>query len=104
MECDESSRHGSRRLGSGLDMPDETRNGSGTRHPAQTSAAGRQWPDARQVAAGIRRDDAANVEEGKHSISLIFHDRNENMRLVGMVQPRRENDLLEPPPWQSVRI
>ena len=25
----------------------------------------------------------ANVEEGKQSISLIFHDRNEAMRLVG---------------------
>ena len=35
----------------------------------------------------------ANVEEGKHSISLIFHDRNESMRLVGEQEPIRENDV-----------
>jgi len=39
----------------------------------------------------------ANVEEGKHSISLIFNDRNEDMRLVGMLQPLRENDLPQDP-------
>jgi hypothetical protein len=35
----------------------------------------------------------ANVEEGKHSISLIFNDRNDDMRLVGELQPLRENDV-----------
>jgi len=35
----------------------------------------------------------ANVEEGKHSISLIFHDRNESMRLVGEQEPIRDNDV-----------
>lgn len=35
----------------------------------------------------------ANVEEGKKSISLIFHDRNEDMRLVGVLQPLRANDV-----------
>jgi hypothetical protein len=35
----------------------------------------------------------ANVEEGKQSISLIFHDRNEDMRLVGELQPLRDNDV-----------
>ena len=35
----------------------------------------------------------ANVEEGKHSISLIFHDRNESMRLVGEQAPIRDNDV-----------
>ena len=39
----------------------------------------------------------ANVAEGKHSISLIFDDRNESMRLVGMQQPLRENDLPQDP-------
>ena len=34
-----------------------------------------------------------NVEEGKKSISLIFNDRNEDMRLVGSLQPLRSNDL-----------
>jgi hypothetical protein len=33
-----------------------------------------------------------NVEEGKRSISLIFHDRNKSMRLVGTLQPLRAND------------
>jgi hypothetical protein len=33
-----------------------------------------------------------NVEEGKKSISLIFNDRNKDMRLVGMLQPLRSND------------
>ncbi len=34
----------------------------------------------------------ANVEEGKHSISLIFNDKNRDMRLVGTREPLREND------------
>jgi hypothetical protein len=34
-----------------------------------------------------------NVEEGKKSISLIFNDRNEDMRLVGTLQPLRANDV-----------
>lgn len=34
----------------------------------------------------------ANVEEGKHSISLIFDDRNDSMRLIGDQQPIRDND------------
>jgi hypothetical protein len=33
-----------------------------------------------------------NVEQGKHSISLIFNDRNKDMRLVGTVGPLQEND------------
>jgi hypothetical protein len=35
----------------------------------------------------------ANVEEGKKSISLVFNDRNEDMRLVGVLQPLRANDV-----------
>jgi hypothetical protein len=35
----------------------------------------------------------ANVEEGKKSISLIFNDRNEDMRLVGVNAPLRANDV-----------
>jgi hypothetical protein len=35
----------------------------------------------------------ANVEEGKKSISLVFDDRNEAMRLVGVLQPLRSNDV-----------
>ena len=34
----------------------------------------------------------ANVEEGKHSISLIFDDRNDSMRLIGDQEPLRDND------------
>jgi hypothetical protein len=33
-----------------------------------------------------------NVEQGKHSISLIFNDKNKDMRLVGTVGPLRESD------------
>ncbi|MBD2514774.1 hypothetical protein H6G93_07080 [Nostoc sp. FACHB-973] len=33
-----------------------------------------------------------NVEQGKHSISLIFNDKNKDMRLVGTLEPLREND------------
>jgi hypothetical protein len=39
----------------------------------------------------------SNVAEGKHSISLIFNDRNESMRLVGMLQPLRDNDVPQDP-------
>lgn len=39
----------------------------------------------------------ANVEEGKQSISLIFNDRNEDMRLVGVLDPLRSNDV--PQDW-----
>ena len=35
----------------------------------------------------------ANVEEGKSSISLVFNDRNDDMRLVGVLQPLRANDV-----------
>lgn len=35
----------------------------------------------------------ANVEEGKRSISLIFNDRNDDMRLVGTFEPLRDNDV-----------
>jgi hypothetical protein len=35
---------------------------------------------------------AANVPEGNHSISLIFNDKNRDMRLVGTVGPLRESD------------
>src|SRR5262245_31453008 len=33
-----------------------------------------------------------NVEEGKRSISLVFNDRNKDMRLVGTFGPLHEND------------
>src|SRR3954447_26726915 len=33
-----------------------------------------------------------NVEEGKQSISLVFNDQNDDMRLVGTFGPLREND------------
>jgi hypothetical protein len=36
---------------------------------------------------------ADNVEEGKKSISLIFHDSNDDMRLVGTLDPLRANDV-----------
>ena len=39
----------------------------------------------------------ANVEEGKHSISLIFDDRNDSMRLVGELEPIRDNDVPQDP-------
>jgi hypothetical protein len=70
-------------------------------------------PDAQQVQAAQRTSDLmlatlfaallqefaettpANVEEGKKSISLIFHDRNDHMRLVGELQPLRSNDVPE---------
>ncbi len=38
-----------------------------------------------------------NVEEGKHSISLIFNDKNTNMRLVGALRPLSNNDLPQDP-------
>lgn len=34
-----------------------------------------------------------NVEQGKRSISLIFADCNTSMRLVGTLEPLRENDV-----------
>src|SRR5262245_2569373 len=34
-----------------------------------------------------------NVEEGKRSISLVFNDKNTNMRLVGTNEPLRDNDV-----------
>lgn len=34
-----------------------------------------------------------NVAEGKKSISLIFNDRNKDMRLVGVLNPLRINDV-----------
>lgn len=34
----------------------------------------------------------ANVEEGKRSISLVFSDSHSNFRLVGRLDPLREND------------
>lgn len=33
-----------------------------------------------------------NVEQGKHSISLIFNDLNRDMRLVGTIGPLQESD------------
>ena len=33
-----------------------------------------------------------NVEQGKHSISLIFNDQNKDMRLVGTLDPLRKSD------------
>ena len=39
----------------------------------------------------------ANVEEGKKSISLIFDDRNDSMRLVGTLDPLRANDVPQDP-------
>jgi hypothetical protein len=33
-----------------------------------------------------------NVEQGKHSISLIFNDKNDDMRLVGTVGPLNKDD------------
>jgi hypothetical protein len=38
-----------------------------------------------------------NVEEGKKSISLIFNDHNQDMRLVGTQQPLRPNDVPQDP-------
>ena len=34
-----------------------------------------------------------NVEQGKKSISLIFNDKNKDMRLVGMLNPLKNNDF-----------
>jgi hypothetical protein len=36
---------------------------------------------------------AANVAEGSTSIGLIFNDRNDDMRLVGTLDPLSDNDL-----------
>jgi hypothetical protein len=35
----------------------------------------------------------ANADAGKRAISLIFNDANEDMRLVGVLQPLRANDV-----------
>jgi hypothetical protein len=35
----------------------------------------------------------ANVEQGKKSISLIFNDSNDDMRLIGTLSPLRANDV-----------
>jgi hypothetical protein len=76
-----------------------------------TAARADSPPDAQQVQFAQRTSDLmlatlvaallqefaettpANVEEGKKSISLIFNDRNEDMRLVGVFQPLRANDV-----------
>jgi hypothetical protein len=34
-----------------------------------------------------------NVDEGKKSISLIFNDKNKDMRLVGVLNPLKANDF-----------
>ena len=34
-----------------------------------------------------------NVEQGKQSISLIFNDKNKDMRLVGVLHPLRATDI-----------
>ena len=34
-----------------------------------------------------------NVEQGKQSISLIFNDKNKDMRLVGVLNPLRASDI-----------
>ena len=39
----------------------------------------------------------ANVEQGKKSISLIFNDRNEDMRLVGEQSPLQANNVPQDP-------
>ena len=36
---------------------------------------------------------AENVEQGKQSISLIFNDKNQDMRLVGVLNPLRASDI-----------
>ena len=36
---------------------------------------------------------ADNVELGKQSISLIFNDKNKDMRLVGVLNPLRASDI-----------
>src|SRR5215475_4744048 len=76
-----------------------------------TAARADNPPDAQQVQFAQRTSDLmlatlfaallqefsettpANVEEGKRSISLIFNDRNDDMRLVGLLQPLRANDV-----------
>ena len=78
--------------------------------PVTTSARADSPPDSQQVQRAAKTSDLmlatlfaallqefaettpANVEEGKKSISLIFNDANEDMRLVGVLQPLRAND------------
>lgn len=68
-------------------------------------------PDSQQVERAVKTSDLllatlfaallqefgettpANVEEGKKSISLVFNDANQDMRLVGVLQPLRANDV-----------
>ena len=38
-----------------------------------------------------------NVPEGKKSISLIFNDKNKDMRLVGILHPLKLNDIPQDP-------
>jgi len=40
---------------------------------------------------------SANVDEGKKSISLIFNDKNKDMRLVGVLSPLKANDFPQDP-------
>ena len=40
---------------------------------------------------------AENVEQGKQSISLIFNDKNKDMRLVGVLHPLRATDIPQDP-------
>ena len=40
---------------------------------------------------------AENVEQGKQSISLIFNDKNKDMRLVGVLEPLRATDIPQDP-------
>src|SRR4029079_17209909 len=79
--------------------------------PVTTSARADSPPDSQQVQRAAKTSDLmlatlfaallqefaettpANVEEGKKSISLIFNDANEDMRLVGVLQPLRANDV-----------
>ena len=76
-----------------------------------TSARAESPPDSQQVQHAVKTGDLmlatlfaallqefaettpANVEEGKKSISLIFNDANEDMRLVGVLQPLRAKDV-----------
>jgi hypothetical protein len=74
------------------------------------TAQGDDQPSAEQVAFAQRSSDLllatlfaaltqefnettpGNVEEGKHSISLVFNDKNDDMRLVGTSDPLQDNN------------
>jgi hypothetical protein len=78
--------------------------------PTATADSGHKPPSDEQVAFAQRTSDLLlatlfaaltqefdettpdNVKEGKRSISLVFNDGNEDMRLVGTFGPLREND------------